>query len=118
MIYHLDNTEAEASPAPTAAATTKASISKDDDDDSSIADSDEEIETHPSVKHEEPKMEEFANWDDPTTVDWGAEDASKDTTQQIQNTTTTTTTTAAAPISNEQIFKCTACKVSNRIFLI
>lgn len=57
-------------------------------------------------------MEEFANWDDPTTVDWGAEDASKETTQQIQNTTTTTTTTAAAPISNEQIFKCTACNMS------
>lgn len=49
-------------------------------------------------------MEEFANWDDPTSVDWGNEDA------QATQTTQSATTTSEAPV-DEQVFKCTACKL-------
>lgn len=104
----LDNTDAEAPPAPAAASTIKAQVTRDEDDDSSIADSDEDepVPAAPAQQHhEEPKMEEFANWDDPTSVDWGNEEAARDTSQESQSDTT-----ASAPPSGEQVFKCTACK--------
>lgn len=85
----------------------KAQVTRDEDDDSSIADSedDEPVPAAPAKQHEEPKMEEFANWDDPTSVDWGNEEAARDTSQQTQSETT-----ASAPPTGEQVFKCTACK--------
>lgn len=98
--YDSDNTEAEAPPVQSA--TKQATV--DEDDDSSIADSEENYP--PAENHEKPaQMEEFANWDDPTSIDWGAEDSNKDTLNQQSNTSEPTT---AAADANEQIFKCIA----------
>lgn len=64
-------------------------------------------------------MEEFANWDDPTSLDWGTEE-SKDTAQSLAPasagsatsaaTSAATAAAAAAPAApaGEQIFKCIA----------
>lgn len=98
--YDSDNTEAEAPPVQSA--TKQATV--DEDDDSSIADSEENYP--PAENHEKPaQMEEFANWDDPTSIDWGAEDSNKDTLNQQSDTNEPTT---AAADTNEQIFKCIA----------
>lgn len=98
--YDSDNTEAEAPPVQSA--TKQATV--DEDDDSSIADSEENYP--PPENHEKPEqMEEFANWDDPTSIDWGAEDSNKETLNQQSDTSEPTT---AAADTNEQIFKCIA----------
>lgn len=79
----------------------------DEEDDSSITESEE---NYSSTVHQEkqPQMEEFANWDDPTTVDWGAGDTDfpKDASQQVSNSCTPDT--ASDQPSAEQIFKCIA----------
>lgn len=108
--YDSDNTEAEATPQPTPAAQqAKAIVSQEthDDDDSSIADSEDDIDAA-MEQHQQPKVEEFtANWDDPTTVDWGTEDTSKEVAQPVASVPTTTT--SAPPVAAaEQTYKCTA----------
>lgn len=81
-------------------------LRKDEDDDSSIAESDDNYAaTEQQEKPEKPsQIEEFANWDDPTAIDWGAEDANKDNTQQSQ----TSNAAAAAVPTRENVFKCIA----------
>lgn len=79
----------------------------DEDDNSSIAESEENYGV-PEQQQEKPThIEEFANWDDPTSVDWGASDAvtPKDYPQQTSNSNAPA---IAAPVLNEQIFKCIA----------
>ncbi|XP_031621009.1 protein nervous wreck [Contarinia nasturtii] len=101
--YDSDNTEAEASPAPQTTTKPITQTQGDDDDDSSIADSEE---NYSAPEQPEPQIEEFANWDDPTAVDWGAADSTKDVEQIIPNSTTSVST-AVQPTA-EQIFKCIA----------
>lgn len=108
--YDSDNTEAEASPAPVAQkvpVATAASIQMHDD--SSDNDSSQE-DIEPIVEKEKPKMEEFANWDDPTAVDWGNEEASKEVQPPVTSAPVASepVSTASTPASGEQIFKCTA----------
>lgn len=76
-------------------------LTDDDDDDSSIAESEENYGVPEQQQENQPHIEEFANWDDPTSVDWGASNAtaSKDTQQ---------TPASAPPAASEQIFKCIA----------
>lgn len=90
--YDSDNTEQEAAPAATkVTATTEP---PPDEDDSSMGDSESQEEVDAVVEQERQQIEDLtAGWDDPTTVDWGTEEANKE---------------SAIPAAGEQIFKCTA----------
>lgn len=105
--YDSDNTEHE--PTPTAAkATVAADTRVDEDDDSSLADSSQEdADVVPTSSVAQQKIEDFtAQWDDPTSVDWGNEDATAKQTPTAA--TPPAAAPAAAPATTEQIFKCTA----------
>lgn len=92
------------------------SISIDDDDDSSIADSEENYPAPEQEKNTPQQMEDFANWDDPTSIDWGTEE-SKDpepvASSAVASSASSAPAAAVAPPtavapSGEQIFKCIA----------
>lgn len=107
--YDSDNTEHESAPSAAAAKSSVPFDSKqkyDDDDDSSLADSSQEDAPPSAGVHEQAKGADFtAVWDDPTAVDWGAEDKEPVHEAQIKPNV------AAAPqtaVPTEQIFKCTA----------
>lgn len=80
----------------------------DDDDDSSIAESEENYGVTEHQQEKPPQMEEFANWDDPTSVDWGASDATKDSPQHTSTVNEPAESDSAPHVANEQIFKCIA----------
>lgn len=80
----------------------------DDDDDSSIAESEENYGVTEHQQEKPPQMEEFANWDDPTSVDWGASDAAKESPQHALNVNASVESVSASHVASEQIFKCIA----------
>lgn len=107
--YDSDNTEAEAetSPAPVVQkppATVTAAQMHDDSSDNDSSQEDAEPMPEPE---KQPNMEEFAIWDDPTSVDWGNEDTTiKDDIKHSD--TSEAPVSSSVPATSEQVFKCTA----------
>lgn len=105
--YDSDNTDHETPasgthPTQTASAVVERrsgnQMADEDDDDSSHADSDEG-DVDAVLEQERHKIEQLTvGWEDPTAVDWGAENTANGTTSAGSD----------VPVSNEPIFKCTA----------
>lgn len=93
-----------------------AAVSVDDDDDSSIADSEENYtpseHQEKQPQQQQQQIEEFANWDDPTTLDWGAEESKEVVQSSVAASTVAAAAASVAPAAaapaGEQIFKCIA----------
>lgn len=97
--YDSDNTDHEM-PASSTTHQTATATAVVEDNDSSQADSDsQDGDVDAVVEQERQKIEQLTvGWDDPTAVDWGAEESANGTTSAAPD----------APASNEPIFKCTA----------
>lgn len=99
--YDSDNTDHEPAPTVMKKVIGTADSVVADNDDSSQADSDSQEEVDAVLEQERKKMEQLtAGWDDPTAVDWGAEEAAAEASAAAASGQPATTT--------EQIFKCTA----------
>lgn len=107
--YDSDNTDHEMPASTThqavnatvfATTSTKTTAAIVEDDDSSAADSEsQDGDVDALVEQERQKIEQLTvGWEDPTAVDWGAEDTANGTTSAAPD----------LPVSNEPIFKCTA----------